>query len=470
MKYDYSFQPQDEEGIKNTRRWLLLAVLALAVSGIVPLVLLAGRASMFAEKGVIKEMFHQVLVVHVDLSVLAWFLAIACMLFSAIGCVRGRFASIPYLGRGGVWAFGAGGLLIALSPAHPDGEALMSNYIPVITNPLFFMGLALILSGLALSVLKLLLDGLPEGYRLRRCFSPSETSTMPAIVYGVFTTAIILWMGFSAFLQTHKVMPPHLSGVDYYELLFWAGGHVIQFAYLQMLMIAWLMIASAIGAHTALKPFHLIILFTFNLVLCLITPLPFLRYPITSFEFLDFFTQIMRHGGGVTSFVVGLYILVSLIKLGWPTKETRVLWMVLFMSFLLFGVGGGLGYMIEGSNTIIPAHYHGSIIGTSLAFMGVIYIFLPKLGYGKVTHMKVAFWQPILLGIGQLMHIIGFARAGGYGVQRKTVGGLDDALSQAEFALQVMRVGGLIAIIGGLLFIVVVIRSVRNKQALHSPQ
>ena len=75
--------------------------------------------------------------------------------------------------------------------------------------------------------------------------------------------------------------------------------------------------------------------------------------------------------------------------------------------------------------------------------------------------------QPWLYGMGQLMHIIGLVWSGGYGVQRK-VAGTDQVLrSTAEVAgMGLMGLGGLIAIIGGLLFVVVVLRAMRQPQAV----
>ena len=61
------------------------------------------------------------------------------------------------------------------------------------------------------------------------------------------------------------------------------------------------------------------------------------------------------------------------------------------------------------------------------------------------------------------MHIAGLVWSGGYGVQRK-VGGAEQVLrTGGEIAgMGLMGLGGLIAIIGGLLFVVVVIRAVRD--------
>ena len=64
------------------------------------------------------------------------------------------------------------------------------------------------------------------------------------------------------------------------------------------------------------------------------------------------------------------------------------------------------------------------------------------------------------------MHIIGLVWSGGYGVQRKVAGADQVLRSTAEVAgMGLMGLGGLIAIIGGLLFVVVVIQAIRNTPA-----
>jgi len=78
----------------------------------------------------------------------------------------------------------------------------------------------------------------------------------------------------------------------------------------------------------------------------------------------------------------------------------------------------------------------------------------------------LATWQPWLYGIGQLIHIIGLVWSGGYGVQRKVAGAEQVLRSTGEvIGMGMMGLGGLIAIVGGLLFVVVAIRAVRRPVA-----
>lgn len=47
----------------------------------------------------------------------------------------------------------------------------------------------------------------------------------------------------------------------------------------------------------------------------------------------------------------------------------------------MFGIGGILGLYIGESSTLITAHYHGSIVAVTLAFMAMTYYWLPAFGF-----------------------------------------------------------------------------------------
>ena len=126
---------------------------------------------------------------------------------------------------------------------------------------------------------------------------------------------------------------------------------------------------------------------------------------------------------------------------------------------LLFFAGGFIALLISGINTIIPAHYHGSIVGVTLALMGLAYMLLPRLGYAPVRG-RLADYQPWIYGLGQLLHIGGLAASGAMGIQRKTAGaaqGLDNLWAKA--AMGVMGLGGLLAVVGGILFVWIMLRA-----------
>ena len=92
--------------------------------------------------------------------------------------------------------------------------------------------------------------------------------------------------------------------------------------------------------------------------------------------------------------------------------------------------------------------------------MGLVYHLLPRLGYGMPAR-RMATFSSYCYALGQAMHIGGLMWSGGYGVQRK-VAGTEQVLrsTQEVVAMGVMGLGGLVAIIGGPVFVVVGVGSI----------
>jgi len=194
-----------------------------------------------------------------------------------------------------------------------------------------------------------------------------------------------------------------------------------------------------------------------------LTPVTYLAYDVTSVEFHGAQTLLMRFGGGLVIPPIALAVLWSLWPRGVPSAAQRPLRASLISSLALFSAGGIVGFLITGSNVRIPAHYHGCIVGVTLAMMGVVYLLLPRLGFAAPRSATAA-WQPYVYGLGQLMHIAGLVWSGGYGVQRK-IAGADQVLEGVAqvAAMGLMGLGGLLAVAGGILFIVVVLKSLAQR-------
>lgn len=426
------------------RWWLLLGALALALGGLYSLVLVVARTPQLASMPLFVRLFHEALVVHVDLTVLVWFLAIACTLWSM--AARQKIA-FPFIEESALLAVLAGMVFICLSPLDSSSSALMSNYIPVIHSPLFFLGLMLILVGVLFMLVR---------FGLGR---PSPLFS-PPLNFALAGAAVITLISLAAFVWSGMQMPAPIEGAQYYELLFWGGGHVLQFTHTQMLMISWLLLAAALVPGFSPNPKLLYGLFCLGPLAALASPLAYLLYSVTDGGHRQFFTHLMIAGNGIAPAVLAMLLIAPLLASKKATSPQRALWSSLFMSWLLFLYGGFLGLLIQGQNVVIPAHYHGSIVGITLAFMGLAYLLLPMFGYRPVAGWRMAYWQPYVYGLGQLMHISGLAYSGGYGVLRKTPGVIADISLSVKIALGFMGLGGLIAIIGGFMFVVVVARSV----------
>jgi heme/copper-type cytochrome/quinol oxidase subunit 1 len=101
--------------------------------------------------------------------------------------------------------------------------------------------------------------------------------------------------------------------------------------------------------------------------------------------------------------------------------------------------------------------------------MGLVYLLLPRFGFAPPA-ARLATLQAYLYGLGQLLHIAGLLWSGGYGVQRKVAGAEQVLRTWGEIAgMGLMGLGGLLAVAGGLLFVVVVLRSVLGaaRQGAH---
>ncbi|MCW5578834.1 MAG: hypothetical protein KIS89_09335, partial [Dokdonella sp.] len=228
---------------------------------------------------------------------------------------------------------------------------------------------------------------------------------------------------------------------------------------------AWLALAQACGGRVGLSPRVVLLLFVIALVGVFVTPLAYLMHEVASVEHRALHTWAMRLGGGLAIAPVVLAALIAVAPLRDLRPWQRPLRAALLASMLLFVAGGVIGIDIHGSNVKIPAHYHGCIVGVTLALMGVVYWLLPRLGFAAPTG-RLAVTQPWLYGIGQLLHIVGLVWSGGYGVQRKVAGSEQVLRSSGEIAgMGLMGLGGLLAILGGLLFAVVVIGAMRRRVA-----
>lgn len=433
---------------KQTLRWLWLGVSALAIAGLFAIILVAARTPQIAKFG---DIFTVALVVHVDLSVLFWFLCVACLGWSRMQARHG--VALPYWQSGGFYTVAAATAAVALSPIDPHWEALKSNYIPVLNNFPFILGLGLLAAGMVVMLLPLARMATPSRWK--------HTTTEETLFFDAgITTAIAL----VAFAFSARLLPADLPHEMRFNQLFWAGGHILQFTFTLLMMAGWVALAHMFLTRPVPRP-----LVRIASLICVGAALKsfagFTKHPFDTSDFMVYQTRVMIELGGTGAGILGLYLLYRLLFTPGITRQNRAYVATLVCSMVLFVAGGALGLMIRGENVTVPAHYHGAIIGITLALMGYAYSLLPHYGYKSVAATRLALWQPIVLCIGQLMHIGGLAYSGGYGVLRKTPAGETPNLApDVKAALGFMGMGGLLAIIGGLLFVVVMVRALRKKQ------
>ena len=448
--FSYSLTVGSEANRRSITAWLLLGLVSLVAAGIFSILLVLARTPVVQGLVPLLDFFRIALVVHVTLSVLIWLLAMSAVNWSLIttrdNVIWDRLSFL---------LAALGTTIIIVCPFLGAGDPLMNNYVPVLRHPLFYTGLGLFTAG----ILSHLIRAASCWPKLKQDLSGTDALHI-GIALSTGLTALSLLAVFVSWLK----LPGTMGGQIYFEFLFWGGGHVVQFSYTLLMMIAWVVLASASGCRFELTP-RLTLVFLIFLALPVITvPFLYIAHDVTTAGHRIAFTELMKYGG-LSCLPLGLAVAASLWRAKKPQGEARYLRAALVSSLGLFAVGGFLGFMIAGLDIVIPAHYHGATVGVTIAFMGLTYYLLPRLGFGRLPE-KMATWQPQLYGGGQLMHVAGLAWSGGYGVQRKTAGaaqGLDGISQTAGMGL--MGLGGLISVIGGLLFLVVAYRSIRSRES-----
>jgi len=453
---NYPLEIQSEAMRKAVTAWLMLGLTSLVGAGVFSILLVLARTPAIQEMTSLVDFFRIALVVHVNLSVLIWLLSMAAMMWS-LGSVTDR----PAWDRISFLLAATGTAVVIISPFIGAAKPLMNNYVPLLRHPAFHTGLILFAGGIASHLLRSLLS-------IKKPVARLDGNS--ALQFGIALGAVITAVAIAALIASWAGIPAGMSGEVYYEFLFWGNGHVLQFSHTLMMMVAWIVLADASGCRFELTP-RLALAFLIILALPVITvPFLYIAHDIVSPGHRLAFTELMKYGG-LSTLPLGLAVVVSLLKAGRPDvssgPEAGYLRSALLASVVLFGVGGLLGFMISGLDIVIPAHYHGSTVGVTIAFMGLCYYLLPRLGFGAIPP-RMAWWQPVLYGGGQLLHITGLAWTGGYGVQRKTAGLAQGVDRLGEIAgMGLMGLGGLISVIGGLLFLVVCYRSIRNSPRRH---
>lgn len=453
MKVIDIFPETSLNSLLQARQWLLLGLGALIAAGLFSILLVLSRTPAIQEHIPFIDFFHVALVVHVNLSVLIWFMAFACVMWSFIS--EGNlniYAQVSF------YAALMGTLIISLGPFVGVGDPILNNYIPTLNHPGFFCGLIIFSVGVLVRILittvstKLVLVRLNLADMIRY-----------SILMACFVTLLAVW----SLWQSYKGLPESLVGEAYFEFLYWGAGHVLQFNHSLLMLLAWLILLIASGREVALKPKFILWMAAFSVLPVLDAFRIYFSYDIYTPEHRAAFTQLMRFGG-LSTLPFGLYLAwVFFSEKTGKEKQASLFNVALICSATLFIAGGVIGFLIDGVNVVIPAHYHGSIVGVTLAFMGLSYVFLPLLGYAQ-PKIKMAKIQLYTSAAGQILHITGLAWSGGYGVQRKTAG-LDQGLERFEqiAGMGLMGLGGAVSIVGGVLFLVVMIVAIRNKESVE---
>ncbi len=430
----------------GTRRlltaWLSLALGSLVAAGVFAILVAFARTPAVEILGNRANLFHLALVAHVTFALTIWFVAFGGVLW-VYAAWRSNYR-LPRMASWAGWAVATGGTVLIAVPAFTaSGTPYLNDYIPVIDHPLFWAGLVAAFAGVALQALAYL----AAWWRGRRRAEPLEA-------LGVAVAAIAM----VAAVATLGLTWVRLDGAQPYTLqlraLFWGTGHLFQFMHTAGMIAVWA-IAGAValgassepargrGAMWAFVPFVL----TGGLVYLVWSPEALLWNRVV--------TWVTFLGLGGPTLPLALLALGAI--LGARRRLPALPWSSPLFSgtvlcFALFAVGGVMGLLGLRQDTRTPAHYHGMVGAVTIAYMGLTPALLELTGR-RPWKTWLTKWQPYLYGLGLIGIMIGLHWAGGRGAPRKTLG-FSWADAQALIAMNLMGAGSLLAIAGGLAFVV----------------
>ena len=430
--------------------WFTLAVLALAFSGIYSFFPYALRTPALAKILNMASLFNVSLMIHVNLGVLVWFLSSSAMLMTLV--IKEKFMVISFVS---FISSMTGTIFIIASPFIGDSEPVKNNYIPILHNLAFILGVSLFLSGVFLQSLLTLLS-----------FKQIKTNALNLVIYisaMIFIVAVICFVK-SAVEVNIIAKARFIDLFEYYELLFWGAGHILQFSYVQLVIYAWMIVAFKLlpDFKFNIKLFSISQWLNFILVISVV---PFYWiYSLDSSELNLLFTAHMKHTGGILTSIIAIWMFYVMLHKNGLILFKRFEFISFLCSLFLIASGGIIGYLITGSNVTIPAHYHGVILGITVGLMGLFYILLPQMGFKEVNN-KQAIWQLSLYSLGQFIHILALAISGGYGVLRKDPN--TELTTKAKIFMGAMGIGGTIALIGGILFVMLIFKNMKRVEAKY---
>ena len=242
-----SDKPTEEAGFLDTirvnrspalnaelRGWAGLAMLSLAMAGIFALLLAVSRIPGIQDILPLPlDFFDRGLVIHVVFSFVVWFQAVfGCLLNVSTSRLADGAPRLQGLGKLALLGAYASCVLLFVPAFMENGEATLNNYIPAITDPVYYAGLALLGAALGLMVLRLLIN-----------VSGSQGRWKEPLPFGTLSTALIFGVALLCFAIAWAVLAEELLSYEFNESLFWGGGHILQFANTAMLITALFVLA-----------------------------------------------------------------------------------------------------------------------------------------------------------------------------------------------------------------------------------
>lgn len=465
------------------RAHAVLAVIFLLVGGVAAVLLALTRWQTVHLLPV--DWFYRIVTLHGINMLIFWilFFEVAVLYFACTSLLNAKLYS-----RKVAWAalamMFAGAVMTDFTILTGKADVMLTSYLPLLAHPLFYLGIILVAVGTLTGVFNFF----ATLYIARR--DKTYQGAVPLVVFGATAAAIIavvtLLHGALVMIPTFAHSMGWMKQPDpaWYRLIWWGLGHQSQQVNVCAMVSIWYFLgylstgAKPLNEAVCRGAFLLYILFI-NIASAhhlLVDPAVGSGWKIWNTSYAMYLAVLasMIHG-----FTVPASVEVAMRSKGY----TRGLfgWLAAapwrnpgFSAFVLsvaiFGFVGGITGVTLGTQQIniiahntlrIPGHFHATVVGgTSLAFMGLTFYVVPLLFQKDYIFRPLARLQPYLFAGGISLLSFGMSFAGSMGVSRRShdieaAGAIYPPA--AHFMLAVAGIGGVLAFLGLLLFILLTV-------------
>ncbi|MDX2225166.1 MAG: cbb3-type cytochrome c oxidase subunit I [Rhodospirillaceae bacterium] len=430
--------------------WVVLPLAALALAGLMALLIallrIPGAEAVLPWNS--QEFFQRGLIAHVTMAFVVWYLGVHGALTVLVTAKDLKQSGLQLagwgvvLGRAGVYLAALGMVCLAIPAIANLGEPSPNNYIPVLVHPLYYAGLCTLALGLTLPIVRLL--ALIRTHR-----------TVEPLTFGVAAAGVIFLVALVCFAAAYGLRPANADIGTINEFIMWGGGHVLQFANTALFLCAAYVLTRITLGETPVGARAFKVAMMLLVAGSAVGPLLYLTFDAGDPAQREMFTNLFWFVLPLPTAVVVLGLAALLLRRRRDFREGAPELTAVAVALGLFAYGGVLGFFESSVDTRTPGHYHAELIAVTLAFMALYFaLFLPVLER-RTERRRLRTWMYVLLGAGQFLHSSALYLAGFFGVARKVAGaeqGLDSWPKIASMAM--MGVGGVIAVAGGVIFIV----------------
>ncbi len=447
------------------------------------------------------DMFYQVLTAHGINMLIFWiiFFEIAVLYFASSTLLKARLAT-PRMAWAGFWLMILGALMNNYSVLRGDSSVMFTSYAPMGAHPTFYLGLILFAVGALIACF--VFFGTLVVAKTERTYRNS----VPLVTFGAITAGIIavftIASGAIILIPTFLWSVGLVDHIDslMYKTVWWAFGHSSQQINVAAHVSVWYAIAAIVfGAKPMSEKVSRGAFFLYILFLQLASAHHLLTDPGLTSNWKIFNTSYAMYLAVLASMVHGLTvpgsIEVAQRKKGytqglfeWLRKApwSNPSFSAMFISLIGFGFLGGISGVMMGTeqlnliihNTIyVPGHFHATVvIGTTLAFMGLTYFLIPVLFRRELAFPTLAKYQPYVFGLAMSGVAVFLMGAGTLGVPRRhwDIGFAGNAFpyefpGAAWLMMALAGISGLIAIVGGGMFLLITVWSVFLGRKIVTP-